>query len=273
MSFDPQSLITNQKDLLSSPVTDKEIHDMNTFYSNTDKRILVADVDEIIVNITPKWVKRIYEHRDYFDQVFNLDEKYVYEDQYLKVLYRPDYFINNWLLKPELRSSITRKQKINIIKHMNEIYDTEDFYDDLEPTSLGMTLANILNYNAKDLVDKLVIISKVVGDKSADSKVRFLKELFTGNNNKVDIYLVDNNEKKSDALKVLKEKELNSIASVYEDEPSNIADLVMNGNLNNTQIYMPSFNYNRPNKKFYDLLENNGCQLIRFDYLSPENQG
>lgn len=271
--IDPKlDLITSQKDLLSQPANKQEIEDMNTFYSNTNKKILVSDVDEIIVNITPKWVQRIYDEREYFDNFFNLDDEYDPIKHYLKVLYRPDYYINNWLLKPELKERMTRQHKIQLIKDMISVYDTNDFYDDLEPTSLGVTLSNILNYKAKDLVDKLIIISKSSGDASSESKIRFLKKLFAGNNDKVDIYIIDNTEKKSDVLKILKKDELNNVAAVYEDEPSNIADMIMNGGLKNTQIYMPSFNYNRPNKKFYDLLEKANCQLIRFDYLSPTNQ-
>jgi len=250
-------------------LTSAEVKQLNSFYSNPTKKTLICDVDEILVNITPKWVSEMVKHRDELGKYFDLDEDFDYQRDYAKVLYRPYYMLDHWLLKQDVDQDKVYVPDFNkYIQKMMDLYDTADFYDDLPPTKLALGLAQTLGStaNGKPLVDKLIIISRSSGTKSENSKTRFIQELFAGNMDKVDTYYITGKEQKSDVTLSLNKDELNQIAAVFEDENKNVVDYLQRGKINSTKIYMPSLNYNRPNLEFKNIVKASKSELVRYMY-------
>ena len=263
-----EKLFTSAKEALSEPVTQQELDNLSQVQSNTYKDIVVLDVDEVIVNITPKWVYKIYQHKEDFTEFFDLSQPYdpSKEQDALRVLYRNNYYLDHWLLKDEIDpATIHRPTYEKVVEKMIDLYNVDNFYDDLKPTPLVNGLLSALS-KKKQILSKIIIISKVAGEHSEASKTRFLKETFSSYMDKVDIYYVDKKEKKSDVLKALPKDEKERIAAVYEDYNNNIVDLLTNGDLRTVQIFSPSFRYNLPNTKYLNLLKEYDCQLHRYSY-------
>lgn len=227
------------------------------FMSNTNKTHIVCDVDEILVDISPKWTYLIYQNKEYFGEYMNLDPNFDLDKHYLNILYRPTFYLNHWLMKPEHQVDTPEMQ--DVLTKMLDLYDNDTFYDNLKATKLGSSIA--LAAKSK-LISKISVISRVTGN-NKESKVRFIQNLFRGSMHKVEIYLVSETEKKSDVFSSLG----NDIASLYEDELNNIKDILSNSdNARDLQIFMPSFQYNALDQEVIDLAKNKGCSMHRFDY-------
>lgn len=246
-------------DSLSDEQQKQVIDQLSQFYSNPSKDVIIADVDEILVNITPKWVYRIYQNKDYFGKFMKLDKNYDPYDSIMKVLYRPKYYLNAWLQKPGVDPETEAYQ--DMVEKMIDLYDDDSFYDDLNPTLIGEALQSAL---VSGKLRKLYIVSKVTPN-SQDSKTRFLKRTFTGNMDKVSIWYLDNADNKSDAVQNF--NDLDKVTAYFEDLNSNVADVLQNTALNTVKIYSPNFTYNIPSKKYYDLIAKNNSELIRYQYV------
>lgn len=259
-----QSLIRSEKEALSKPLNKEEINTINNFYSNRSKKIIITDVDEILVNIAPKWVKLTYDHKDEFKGFFKFKKDFDVKKNNAQILYRPYYRLDRWMLDERNLNKLPLSEAQKYLDKFLDLYNQPDFYDDLVPTRLGSALASALTVNK--LLDKIIVISRVTTDVSADSKTRFLKRLFRGYMHKVEILYVGEKESKADAIKTIPADQLRQVAALYEDENRNVAEMLGETDLNTIQVYMPNFNYNKPSLEFENLIKENNSELKRFDY-------
>ncbi|QQO92502.1 hypothetical protein CPT_Machias_115 [Staphylococcus phage Machias] len=199
---------------------------------------IVADCDEVLVNISPKIVQLMHEDYEYYNQFFRLSEDFDYNKHYDVILSRPEYYIDQWLVRKDVYNNFSEKEVNEARERLqNEIIFKKDLYDELQPTNLGRSLSYTIN---TPLMNKLTIVTKT-SDNNLKSKEKFLKTLFRGSMDKVDIFYLEPDEKKSDVI-----NSLGYVTRIYEDEVSNISDIIKNcQNVTQTGIDIPSLGYNQ----------------------------
>ena len=226
-----------------------------------NKSWVVADCDEVLVRISPKWVHLMHEKEnfDYFNNFFRLSKDFDIEKSAPVILSRPEFYIDKWLMRKDILENHTIEEIAQAKKRMMDLYNVPDYYDNLKPTSLGKSLSFAVK---NPILERLVIVTRTTPESLA-TKERFLKELFRGSMNKVDIYYVETNEKKSDVIRNLG----NKISSIYEDEISNIEDIVTNcNNLEYCQLFIPSYGYNvNVPTEIFDLAKKNKNKIIYYN--------
>lgn len=203
------------------------------------KKHIVADCDEVLVRISPKWVYLMHspENFEYFNRFFRLNEGFDLKKHASIVLNRPQFYLNKWLLRKDILEKNTIEEINECVDRMMSLYDSSDFYDSLVPTALGKSLALAIK---QPRLERLSIVTRVTSE-NVDSKEKFLKTLFQGSMSKVDIYYIEADEKKSDVISILGD----DIAAVYEDEVNNIDDIINNcNNIGQSTIFVPSYGYN-----------------------------
>ena len=202
------------------------------------KRVVVVDCDEVLVNISPKAVKLMHEDFDYYNKFFRLSKEFDLEKQTPIILNRPEYYINKWLLRKDVLDNYTIKEYEEAEARFTDNFNRDDYYEDLIPTNLGLTLSKLLRTN---VIEKLIVVSKVVDINRTGSKERFLKKLFRNSTNKLSVYFIESGNKKSEIVNLVNNDKL---AQVYEDEVSNIEDIINNTNKTNFELMIPSLGYN-----------------------------
>lgn len=211
-------------------------------YSIKDnKSHLVFDCDEVLVRISPKWVHLMHtkDHFDYFKQFFRLSENFNLGKDYDKILMRPEFYLDKWLMRKDVLDNHTIDAFNEARRELLKLY-SGNYYNDLPPTNIAKSLSIVAR---NTLVDKISIVSRTSKDDLSinDSKIAFLKNLFNGINHKVDIYLVEGKDKKSDVIKQLG----GDVGFIYEDETSNIKDMLDScPNLSDMCIMVPTYGYN-----------------------------
>lgn len=167
--------------------------------------IAVLDMDECLVNISPKWMKKCYDNGVYDKQV-----------PYDTVLERKHY-------------SLEKAFAMNDEKKFLSLYfDDDSFYDDLLPTPLlkGLVFTGHLNERA---LSKVIIVSKTDNELSAPvniSKKIFFKKHIENNlkalNVETELVLVPANGSKRDYI----EKVTDRMDLLVDDSLSNIIDII-----------------------------------------------
>lgn len=223
---------------------------------------VVADCDEVLVNISPKIIKLMHDDFDYYNQFFRLSKDFDLNTHTDVILNRPEYYIDQWLVRKDVYEKFTEDEVNEArMRLQNEIIFKEDLYDDLLPTNLGRSLSYTVS---TPLMKKLTIVTKT-SDNNLESKERFLKNLFRGSMDKVDIYYLESDENKSDVIKTL-----GYVTRVYEDELSNVEDIVMNcDNVRQNSIDIPSLGYNQNiSEEVVDEAKKKKIDLTYFSYIS-----
>lgn len=220
---------------------------------------IVADCDEVLVNISPKIVQLMHEDFDYYSQFFRLSENYDYDTHYSVILNRPEYYIDQWLVRKDVYDNFTEDEVNEARKKLhNEIIFKSDLYDTLKPTKLGESLSMTIG---TPLMKKLSIVTKT-SDNNLKSKEKFLKTLFRGHMDKVDIYYLEGDDKKSDVIKTL-----GYVTAIYEDELSNVEDIIKNcDNVRQNRFDIPSLGYNQ--KISADIVQKAKDKNIDIGYIS-----
>jgi len=218
---------------------------------------LVLDCDDCIALISPKWFNEIYKNKDHFEKFFDFSfiENFNLETDFIKVLYRNEFYLNKWLLRDDI--DIDNKEFEEITNDMISLYDTKDFYDDLFKCKIGIAFSNL---SMQKFITKVTILTRSTQN-NQNSKNRFLYRNFINSFNKVEIIHIKNEEKKSDIVKDLK-----NVSIILDDELGNIEDYIKNcNNLENTEILIPKYGYNIVDDKLLDLsLEKN----INLNYIN-----
>lgn len=264
MNKDESFVNINGDDNLSQ----EDIDFRSEFISNPNKNEIITDMDEILVNIAPKWVYELSKDREFFDKFLNFPfDEFKGEDELNKVLYRPTFYLNEWLLKDveEMsRDGVTAEMYEEFMERFFASYDTKDFYDNLSPTRVGIGMREALKAR---ILDKLHIVTRVTGD-NRDSKINFIQDLFEGQMSKVKIYLVEADENKSDAVANI--DNLDKIASLWDDENKNVIDILENTKLRQVEVMSPKFLYNQPTDDLIRAVENSDSTFTRYPYI-PNN--
>lgn len=219
---------------------------------------IVLDCDDCIALIAPKWFNEIYKNKDHFEKYFDFSfiGKFNLRDDFIKIMDRNEFFLNRWLLRNDIE--ISDKEFKNISNDMISLYDTKNFYDDLFRSKLGITFGNI---SMQKFITKVTILTRSTKN-NRNSKNIFLYKNFINSFNKVDIIHIDNNEKKSDIVKNLKD-----VSLILDDEIGNIEDYVNNcDNLEGTEILIPRYGYNKNISK--ELFEKSQEKNINLNYVN-----
>lgn len=230
--------------------------------NSAKSNVIVADCDEVLVRISPKWVYLMHEQYERFAPYFNLSKNFDVEVHAPVVLNRPVFYLNDWLGNEHLKSLYGTDEGKQVLEDMKKLY-TGDYYANLQPTATGRALSQIIK---NSLVKRLVVVSRVSTNLEVnESKTRFLKALFSGYNHKLQIYYVEPGEAKSEAFNLLNE----DVNIIYEDELSNIEDLAQNAsNIDGARLMIPSYGYNSamdPSLKAH--LENRGIDIRYYNDL------
>lgn len=222
---------------------------------NNIKRInVVTDCDEVLTDISPLWVKKIWENREYFGRFFNIPETFDHEntDDYKKVLSRPEFHLNKWLLKDDLQ--LSEEEEKELFEKFYSLYDNDDFYSECIPTKMCEGIHKMIG--RKD-VEKIYVVTRT-SDGTRKSKEHFLRTHL--NSDKVEIIFVGRNEKKSDYI-----NKLDNVKMIVEDELSNIHDILDNcPAITEADLYVPYTGYNDPDADLFDKADEKKVKLIYY---------
>ena len=200
---------------------------------------LVVDCDEVLVRISPKWVYKMHLPENYpvFEEHLQVSKKFDLEKHYDLIMMRDTFQLYDWLKRDYIEGEFSQSEILEIKDRCLSMYDDPEFYDDLQPTPLGRALST---FAVNKSVKKISIITRNLYESSGKSKMKFLQRLFHSSMDKVTIYELEAGDKKSDII-----KEFDDVSHIFEDEVSNIIDIVDNcTNLSNAIISVPKYGYN-----------------------------
>lgn len=209
-----------------------------TTVSKRDKMNIICDIDEVIVNQTPKWCRKIYNEID-VDPI--LKKELIKDDNVLNdkfVLFRDKYYLSEWL------KSVDEVSEYTISKIMSLYEDDDTFYDDLFPTRLGIALSGLVQTKR---VEHIYYISKSGKNSAWESKLKFMdKHMYV--EGKTSIIRVPLNKAKSEYINK-HVPDISKINTLFEDQPSNIHD-ILNNSLedNEVTVWTPFVGYGIQNE-------------------------
>lgn len=221
---------------------------MNLFNTNLTsmKRTVIVDCDEVLVETSPRAIQLMYEDYDFYSTFLRLPENLDLARMTPLIKSRPTYYLNEWLInKDVVETDLYERYTEELLPKMMEMFARKDFYDPLRPTRLGITLMRLLRNRT---IAKIIIISKVTkyDEDGIDSKNRFLKNLFSGLMDRVDIYYLPSTGggEKSDVVNSLPKSTLDDVSFFADDHIPNIVDILEKTDLNNYQLLVPAYGYN-----------------------------
>lgn len=235
---------------------------MNVFETirQLPKMTIVCDIDEIVVLQTPKWCANIYHQLKDDPEV--TAELNITEDLLdpVKVLKRSEYYLTKWLIKDGIE-----KVSDSVYKKLMDVYEQDpNFYDDIEPTPIGKTLAQLVSTNK---VDFIYYVTKSPDCPAWASKMRFI-ERYLYVDRKTQVIKVPLQESKSDYVDRIIDKKQN-VNILIEDEPNNIFKM-LDGCFKNNMITVltPVYGYCISNTITLEQLEQyyNNDKVIRIYY-------
>ena len=138
--------------------------------TNGEHHILVADIDETIVNISPKAYRILLERKELFKDYLDLESTVYHTDE--EVLQRPEFNLDKLFLRDP---NVPLPKELS--KEFYSIFDDVNFYDDLELTPFGKSIPNLIK-DKKANVDKIYLVSHCVGESQIQSKIKFLNRVY-----------------------------------------------------------------------------------------------
>lgn len=218
--------------------------------TNKEDNILVSDIDETIVNISPKAYRTLVEKRDIFEEFLDFSTIYT-PDQ---VLQRDTFGLDVWLLKDKKKPLPEELQK-----KFYEIFDDENFYDDLNLTLFGESLKD---FSKLSNMKAIYLVSHCVGEKQINSKLKLLKRVYSNfiDEGKIFFQPLDMSIKKSDFMK---EIEWTSFA---DDHLGVIEDVITNSISFGKELLIPRLGYNSETEKFMRMCDSLNIHYHYFTY-------
>jgi len=215
------------------------------------KRVIVADMDEVIVNIVPLWVYTAIVNKPMLEEYFDLDINYSPE----MVLQRETYLIQEWLK----RKDVGEVPK-SIMAIFNSLYcKDKNFYAKCPPTPMAMGLRESLNH---DVLEKLYIVTHCF-EGTEEWKRDWLINFF-GTDDRIVFVPVPLSEKKSDAF-----KELEIEYDVFiDDSLKNIKDVMENTNSFDKEFMIPKLGYNKRTEELTNLAKDYFAQVIYYSNVT-----
>lgn len=217
-----------------------------------NEKYLITDLDEVIVNISYRWYKKIRENwfifEPYFKDLGDLTE--------IEVLHRTTYNLVDWLLKPEYD-----KLPDDIFNFFMSLYNTNNFYDEdlVEEGDLFTPFGKSIPLLAKkNIYEKIIIITRTT-DETLKYKIAMFDKYFKRDDDKIIMYCVRGNTKKSDVIKAKKLK----YTTFIDDNPNEVIDIIENTNSSFKEFILPELGYNNP-KNHPKMMELVSKKLISF---------
>ena len=212
---------------------------------------IITDCDEILVNISPKWCRKILEDREYYRPYFKIEELEKYENNENDfnnfVLNRNEYYLNIWLKRDNVEIPV------EVYRKFLSIHSEENFYEDLPLCKMAIGLKELAKHSS---IKNVYVISK--HEENADSiksKINFLNSIFPPN--KLIIKILKPTDSKGDSI-----KDINiEYGFIFEDEIKNIKDYLKQDNVKNCFLYLPKFGYNVPDGETIDLISEKNIEL------------
>lgn len=208
---------------------------------------IVCDCDEVLTYISPLWTAILHDNYDYFSKWLNLYPEYDKKKHFYNILYRDTFDLVEFFLKDEID---TASEEFKDMKenYFFEIIKQPNFYKMCKPTRMAKALADL---STTSYVKSIKIVSRVVSDKPSalESKTKLLEKIFQDSINKLDIIYLQMGESKGDII-----KDLPNVDAYYEDEMSNILDVIHKKDPEKPMdIYVPRLNYNQPDDSLSNL--------------------
>lgn len=203
------------------------------------KSHMVIDCDEVLVRISPKWVYKMHLPENYpiFEEHLHVSKKFDLEKHYETVMRRDKFQLYDWMKREFIEGEFAQSEILDVKEKCMQLYNDPHFYDDLKPTEMAKSISMLARNNN---IKKISIVTRNLFDSSAESKRRFINKLFASCIDKVTIYELEKDEKKSDVI-----KEFDDVSHIFEDEISNVIDIIENcPNLENVIISVPKYGYN-----------------------------
>jgi len=219
-----------------------------------EKVNIVTDCDEVLTDISPLWLQKIFNNKKYFSRYYNLPEKYNYktEEGYKYALSRPIFYMDDWLLKKDIK--LSEKESKELFQRFYSLYDNNDFYAECEPTKM---CEGIFKLTLQKYINKVYILTRTT-DGSREGKEKFLKTFL--NSPKVEIIFVGKDEKKSDYI-----NKIDNVRMIVEDELTNINDILDNcPNLKECDFFVPYTGYNDPNAELFNKADKKKIKLLYY---------
>jgi hypothetical protein len=193
----------------------------------------VFDMDEVLVDISALQYSFIRNNWSFFSQYLKDLGPLTKEN----ILARPDFYIDNWLIKDEFKEDKAVREKVKnfLIK---EFFNT-NFYKMLRPTNFAAKTIMNKPFIEHTRVKKVYILTRTLSDEMSRNKDEFVKRYF--NHPKVEMILVKSSEKKSDVLK----RHNISWNLFVDDEIKNIIDFVSNLDIKGKEFLIPKTGYNK----------------------------
>ena len=150
------------------------------------KPIIVCDIDEVIVNISPKWVHKAIHDKACLLRIRNQDVLITHRDTPDKlnalVLDRLNYNLIEWLKLPS-----------SVHKHFINLYAKDGiFYEGLSLTKFAYGLLSTPQAR------HVVFISHVISDETEESKRNFMRRYFK--NIDYELHTIPRDKKKSEVI-------------------------------------------------------------------------
>jgi len=231
--------------------TEKDIYQTKEDYLNKEEcHIVIADIDETIVNISPKAYRLLIENKEFFNKYLDLDTEYTEEE----VLNRPIFGLEKWLVREEYKDNLPEE----VLKEFYALFDDPEFYDDLPLTPLGESLKAVGELNT---CKRIYIISHCVGDLQFASKTKLLQREYS-KIPKFTFIPVELSKKKSD---VIKENEIRW-TTFMDDNIDVVCDVIENTVSFGQEVMIPKLGYNEPTYKLSQLVETFNINLSYVNY-------
>ena len=212
------------------------------------KRTVVLDCDEVLVEISPRALEIMHiKEADFFSKYLRLVDDFNLEQMTPLITSRPTYYLNEWLMRKEIAEDddLHDSYKEECIPRMLDLFARDDFYEGLMPTTLAATVIRMLRAGT---ISKAIVVTKVTdySKEGIASKERFLKGIFSGLMDRVDIYYLPatSESKKSEVINSLPQDVQDDIAFFADDHIENIVDVLENTDLTDYQLLVPSYGYN-----------------------------
>jgi len=215
----------------------------------------VFDMDEVLVDLSPPQYSFIRMNWVFFSRYFKdlgpLTRK--------KVLDRPLFFMDDWLMKDEYSDEKYQDIQKLVKDFIIERYFSSDLYAVLKPTNFAQKTIMNPSFIEHKRVNKVYILTKTINEKMTESKKKFIKKWF--NHPKVELVIVQLNEKKSDIM-----KKNNITWNVFvDDDLPNIIDFVQNYDITGKEFMIPKTGYNKMPLALDLLIKEKGGSYTYFD--------
>ena len=220
-------------------------------YDPTAKKVIVTDMDEVLVNISHIWYNLLTSKRT-FDTHFNYNKDWTPSD----ILNRDEYYLNKWLLKDGVGELPPDK-----LQEFLAVYDTPTFYQD--HCSLTTFGNGIRLMGMQQVIGKIYVLSHCVSQQSADSKCKFLSKVYKDISGKVEfIPIFNDNVDKPAKYEFLKNVDFDMYA---EDRLDVVEDVIDNVDSAGKEFIMPNLGYNKVTPEFIEKIAMNDIQYSRYD--------